>query len=191
MTAELNDQLARYRDQFAAIRDDASALIDGCSTEAFNTPPEPERWSAGQCFAHLIAASDPLVYAIDEALATAEAQGPYGEGPFEYGPISQLFIASMQPDPAVSIPAPGSYTPDDERRDPAEVRDAFVNLQDRLIHCVERAPGLDISRIRVGSPAMPWFQLPVGAWFEATAAHERRHLQQAERALDAVPSSVS
>ena len=190
-TKNLSDELAAYRDRFAEIRDEAAALIDECSADTFNAAPDPGRWSVGQCFEHLIKAGDPLAYAIDEALTKAETQGPYGDSPFAYGLVSRLFIWSLQPDAPISMPAPGSYTPDDKPLDPAAVRASFVDLQDRFIHCIERAPGLDIARIKVGSPAMSWFRLPVGAWFAATAAHEQRHLQQAERALNAVQSSTS
>ena len=46
------------------------------------------------------------------------------------------------------------------------------------------ANGLDLERIRVRSPAVPLIKLSLGAAFEIQAAHERRHLLQAEQLLD-------
>ena len=56
-------------------------------------------------------------------------------------------------------------------------RDRFAML--RCDADTERTQGLDLKRIRVTSSAAWWMRLSLGAWLNATAAHEERYLQQA------------
>ncbi|MGM0704566.1 MAG: DinB family protein [Bacteroidota bacterium] len=147
-------------------------------------PPAPGRWSPAQCLAHLNAAARPLVPALEACIFKAQRYGPYGEPPFRYGWLGRLFIASVDPESAIPIPAPPAFRPLPEP-DPQAVLDTFCDYQRRLAVCVARSQGLDWARVRVASPALPVLYLGIGAWFEATLNHERRHLQQAHRARGA------
>ena len=50
-----------------------------------------------------------------------------------------------------------------------------------LLEQIERAEGLDVSRMRMPSPFLKLMRLPLGAFLEALAGHELRHLKQARR----------
>lgn len=67
--------------------------------------------------------------------------------------------------------------------------DEFLALQDELAEHVNEAEGIDLRRLRLSSPAIPLLRISLGAWFEATLAHERRHLSQARRVLSTVRSN--
>lgn len=185
-----SSQLQTYRTQFAEAKQTAESLTADLSDEQFNRPPAPEKWSVGQCLDHLNEAGGLLVPRLEAAIERAQREGPFAEGPFRYGIFSRWFIRMMEPGSSMKLPAPSGYAPETESLDPEAVGTAFAELQDRLIACTERADGLDLRRIRVGSPVVAWLRLSLGAWLEATAAHQRRHLQQARRVLQALDVST-
>ena len=176
-----------YRAGFEALCNDARALWHDMTPGEALAAPGPGRWSPAQCLAHLNEAARPLVPALEARIFKAQRYGPYGAPPFRYGWLGRLFIASVAPESTVAIPAPPTFRPPPEP-DPESVLDTFCAYQRRLAVCVARSEGLDWARVRVASPALPVLYLGIGAWFEATLNHERRHLQQARMARRTAPA---
>lgn len=183
----LPDQLASYRQSFLAIKREAEDLTDGIPDEVLRMRPASDAWSVAECFDHLNTAGWLLLQRMEPVMAESKENGPYGTPPFEYGFFSRFFIWSMKPDSFFTFSSPSIYEPGPpETLHPNEVIVEFLALQEDLAGCITQAEGLDLRRIRVASPAVPLLRISLGAWFEAALAHERRHLEQARRALDAV-----
>ena len=90
----------------------------------------------------------------------------------------------MQPASRGTLSTPSVFEPQEAGTlYPLETINEFCGLQDQFSSCVVAADGLDLRRIRVPSPAFPLLRISLGAWFEATLAHEKRHLKQAQRVL--------
>ncbi len=186
-TTASSSQIEQYANRFRSVRAEAQSLVAGVSDEVLLRPPEPGRWSAAQCFDHLNTVGWLLLSRMERQINDAQEHGPFGEEPFRYGFVSRTMIWLMQPTSNVPIPAPSSYTPDAPFTLQAHtVVTEFLQLQDDLVDCVHRSKGLDLRRVRVPSPAAPILTISLGAWYEATIAHERRHLAQAESAVAAV-----
>jgi hypothetical protein len=186
----MHPQLDRYRCGFVDLKDDATTLVAETEAEALTARPDPETWSAVQCIDHLNTAGWLLLREMEAAIQNGQADGPYGEPPFEYGFVSRWFVRSMDPSSGWTFSAPSVFEPEAPNvLYPNEVVDEFLALQDQFSERVVDAQGLDLRRIRVASPAVPLLRISLGAWFEATLAHERRHLEQARRALKAVHSA--
>jgi hypothetical protein len=66
----------------------------------------------------------------------------------------------------------------------------FFHVQSKFLRQIERADGLDLSRVKVPMPVSRFFKLGLGAAFARTAAHERRHLAQARRVRSKIPHGV-
>jgi hypothetical protein len=187
----MHPQLDGYRTGFADLKKEASALVRDVDAPAMQHQPDPDVWSAAQCFDHLNTAGWLLLRSVEEAIQQGHAEGPYGEPPFEYGFVSRWFTRVLEPSSGWTFDAPSLFEPDAPGTlYPGEVVDEFVALQDQFADCVGAAEGLDLRRIRLGSPAVPLLRISLGAWFEATLAHERRHLEQARRALRTVTQSA-
>lgn len=183
----MHPQLDGYRTGFADLKDEATALVRDVDADTMRRRPTPDLWSAAQCFDHLNTAGWLLLRSVEEAIQQGHAEGPYGEPPFQYGVVSRWFVHVLEPSSGWTFDAPSLFEPDaPETLYPDEVVDEFLALQDQFADYVEAAEGLDLRRIRLGSPAIPLLRVSLGAWFEATLAHERRHLAQARRALQAV-----
>lgn len=186
----MHDQLQHYRTCFFQRKDKALSLRDGVEAEFLTTRPDSETWSVAQVFDHLNTAGWLLLRALEDAVQTGQEKGPFGSPPFRYGFISRWFVRLMQPSSRWSFTAPSVYEPDTpERLHPGESVKEFCVLQEQFADCVILAEGLDLRRLRVASPAFQFLRISVGAWFEATLAHEERHLEQAERILQSLDAN--
>lgn len=186
----MHPQLENYRSGFRDLKEEATTLVADVDSELLRTHPDPEMWSAVQCIDHLNTAGWLLLQSMERAIQRGQAEGPYGEPPFEYGFVSRWFVRVLKPSSDWTFDAPSLFEPDAPNTlYPGEVVDEFLALQDQLSECVVDAEGLDLRRIRLASPAIPLLRLSLGAWFEATLAHEHRHLGQARRVLNTLRSS--
>lgn len=186
-TTTLPPQLATYRRGFLDRRDEARDLSDGVDPARLAVVPDDESWSVAQIFDHMNTAGWLLLNEIEREIGDARDDGPFGEPPFEYGFISQWFVRSMKPSSGWTFTAPSLYEPESSATlHPDEAVQEFVALQEDFANCLPMTHGLDLRRIRISSPAVPLLRISLGAWFEATLAHERRHLQQARDVLDRV-----
>jgi hypothetical protein len=183
----MHSQLEDYRSGFADLKDEATALVAGVDADTMQARPGPEQWSAAQCFDHLNTTGRLLLRSMETEVQQGRDEGPFGDPPFEYGFVSRWFVRSMTPSSGWTFSAPSAYEPDAPTvLSSGETVDEFLGLQDQFMECVEAAEGLDLRRLRLPSPAVPLLRISLGAWFEATLAHEQRHLEQARRALDTV-----
>ncbi len=180
----MHPQLEDYRSRFRSMKEEATVLTADVDEDTLRTRPTPETWSVAQIFDHLNTAGWLLLTPLERAIQTGREDGPYGEPPFQYGFVSRWFVRSMQPSSGWTFTAPSVFKPAPSKTLYAkETIEDFRSLQDQFAGCVADAEGLDLRRIRVSSPAVPLLRISLGAWFEATLAHEERHLRQAERVL--------
>jgi len=180
----MHTQLDEYRSGFQTLKDEATTLVADVDEGRLRRPPDTETWAVVQIFDHVNTAGWLLLNSLEQAIQDGRENGPYGEPPFEYGFISRWFVRSMQPSSGWTFTAPSVFEPETpETLYADEAVEEFLALQDQFASCVVDAEGLDLRRIRVASPAVPLLRISLGAWFEASAAHQRRHLEQAQDVL--------
>lgn len=176
-------QLQECQEQFEALKEEARVLVNGMSSEAFNWQPEPGRWSVGECMDHLNTLGSLMLPKLDAAIAQGHAKGLTGDGSFTYGWLGRWWIRTLQPSSRRRIKTPRIFEPSASMLDKETVLAAFLTLQNDLIKRLHAADGLDLRRVKAPSAAYAWLRLPIGVWFESTAAHEERHLAQARRVV--------
>ena len=181
---QLAEKLRRYRTQFSEISAEAADLTEGLTEEQFNWKPKRDRWSVGQCIDHLNTAGYMLLPRLEIAIREGRENGVIGEPPFHYGFVSRWFIRFNEPSSSFKMKTFNVYAPATSSRLKKEstIR-RFAELQNELTTRVEEAHGLDLRKIKVPSPVSSLLRLNLGAWFEATVAHERRHLKQAREVM--------
>jgi hypothetical protein len=173
-------ELELYQDQLLSIRQDAEGLISGLTESQFNWRPAPDRWSMAQCFDHLNVTARLFIPEVDRAMAAARSKGLRSNGPFVYSLFERLFLMFSEPPPKVRFRAPRSFRPSGDKR-LADVRQSFLECQDRLGDQLREADGLDLRRVRLRSPGFPPLRWSLGMTFAITLAHERRHIWQARQ----------
>ena len=171
---------AAFREIDGAFR----ALAGPLSPAQFNWKPGPDRWSVGQCMDHLNGIAARYLPQLEALVARG---GPAGEPPFRYGRRGRLFIAGTGTG-AKKAKTLRAMEPAQSDLDRDAVVDTFHANTERFLGVIERARGLDLAGIRTRSPFMPplpFLTFELGAVLEATAGHERRHLDQARRVTEA------
>lgn len=168
-------------------REAARSVAEGLSGAALRRRPDPGAWSVAECLDHLVRTGEAYYPGIDRALDRAREEGLRSEGPFSRGFLGRWLVRGMEPPPSLKVPAPAAFRPDPpedvstEADDPLE---RFLEHQDELARRVREADGLDLEAVTVRSPVLSFLRINLYAALAYLAAHQRRHLWQARRAVD-------
>ena len=184
-------ELKKVQRELAAIEVKARELVAGVSQEQLWQRPSPESWSIGECLAHLNIVGQLYLKNKEAAVAAGWVEGKTGTGPFRYSPFFRLFLWYEEPPPRKKLipfklgnAAPEMFAPPAQPNE--KVFEEFITLQEEMMVLSEKADGLDLSGIKMSSPAAQRFRMSLIEAFGGTLAHERRHLWQAERAKEAI-----
>jgi hypothetical protein len=184
---ELIPELQQRRREFEASKTEARGLVAGLSHAQFNYRPAPDRWSVAECLVHLNTVAK-VFPAIDRTIAAAQARGWTSAGPFRYGWVANWMVRTFEPPVRRRFRAPKMFrpAPPPAAGYPAsDVLAEYVAVRDQLLERVRRANGLDLRRAVVVSPANRLVRMSLGAYLAFLAAHDRRHLWQAQRVREA------
>lgn len=170
--AELNDATERAR-----------RLVEQVDGRRFTVRPDPSRWSAAECLAHLSISSEEMLPALREAIDKAPRGGRPHKVKMDWlGAVMRWFL---EPPVRSRVKANARFVPRAVRAK-AETLAEFTAYQQKLIETLHDARGLDVAGIRVVSPFDRRVKYNLYSAFRIIAAHERRHLWQAERAVAAL-----
>jgi len=167
----------------------AESLTYGLSDEQFNWQPATGSWSIGQNLAHLNIVNGLDLAPISAAIAAGHTRHLTGEGPFAYGMLVRRFVAGVEPlgsSPSANrkFKAPGKYVPSDNH-DVANTLAEYRRISTDMRELARSAAGLNLARVKTPILALPTclqgvYKMPLGARLAVLAAHDRRHLWQAE-----------
>lgn len=173
-------ELEEFQKQFEAIGQQAKTLTLGLSEAQFNWRPNTEAWSIEECLAHLIIVGHTEVRLLEKAIQDGRARGLTGSGPFRYGWIERTILRQTEPPVRRRFSSPRRFRPVHGQPVTA-VLPTFVHLQSQFAQLARQADGLDLARVKVATPMTRLMKFSLGATLAQTAAHERRHLDQARR----------
>ncbi|MEO1088599.1 MAG: DinB family protein [Acidobacteriota bacterium] len=180
--AFLNDRIAA----FEAARAQCEALAAGLDETSANRQPRPGKWSPAENLAHLSLVAAGYFPRLDKALVTGRAKGRTGAAPFERKSfIGGLLIRILDPAKKTKLKAPGAFKPSQSSLDWGATQRQFHADIDRFIELAHAADGLDLDRCRLPTPIAPWPRLTAAEAFTVHSLHIPRHLDQAQRAIDA------
>lgn len=188
--AHVEPEIADYVRQVNAIRQDARALVDGLGDDAFNRQPEPGRWSAGQCLEHLNATYRAMLPRMQEAAQTVRASGRRAKGPTRHAFLIRWFIKDMEPPVKRPYRTGSAFVPPSGLARGAVLAE-FLRLHDELLVLLERVNGYDLGAAAVRSPFAGWLKYKLGSAIAIQTAHDRRHLWQARKAVEAFGRSAN
>jgi hypothetical protein len=148
--------------------------------EFFWQPNEGRRWSIALCLDHLTMANTVYGAAIRGAVETARLKGWTRSGPAAPGFFGRKFVASLEPPVKRRTFAPGKIKPR-----PSTSRDAILRgyhqAHDEIRQLIREAATIDINRATFQNPFLALIKVKVATAFNVIAAHDRRHLWQAEQ----------
>jgi hypothetical protein len=146
--------------------------------------PMPGVWSIGECLEHLVVTAEEFYQQMRPVLArgprVASAAGAAaGSGAWRPSLAGRLILKALDPMARRRVRTPQILQPSPVPR-PA-LLEAFLVAQEELIAMMHAADGLDLTRLRLHSPAGACIRIHMGDAFEMLICHAERHLAQAER----------
>lgn len=174
--------------QFAACSAEARSLAALGEAQG-RWRPAPDRWSVAECLAHLAKTArqyEPGLLAAVRAARARARRAPPGGAAFRPGWFGRRMVATMEPVEAGRgrLKAPASFAPPGGVT-LAHAARAFEESQAMLDGVLAAADGFDLRSARLRSPVTPLLRLSLGTALAMLAAHERRHLAQARRVVEA------
>jgi len=182
-------------DELKANGDRAVAIAGSLTPSQLWERPRPKRWSVGECLDHLVRAGDAYLEVIDEAVTHARpAEHADAARKPQPNVLERILLHGLEPPARLRIPAPARIRPRrphsaveparSENDDPTDPRVRFQEKRQDYARRLEAAEGLDLGAVDVRSPFVPVVRISLDTAFRIVCGHERRHLEQAEKALE-------
>ena len=174
--------------QFNNATDRARAVVAALSPDALMRRPATDDWSPAECLTHLSLTAYIFKPLLDQAIDAARAHGVRGAGPYRMDLLGRVMRWIMEPPYRVRTKSAPTVAPV-EVGPPERVLPAFLAAQDVLIESLDAADGVALDRTTIISPFNRRLRYNLLSMFAILAAHERRHLWQAERASAAAAAN--
>lgn len=154
--------------------------MQGHDAELLRQAPAEGAWSALQCLSHLNITSETYLPLLTSALEKAPPAS--WRDRFGIGFLPRLLLWMLEPPYRQKTKTIPSWEPQ-AAGDPKSVFASFERLQGELLKVMGQFDGKALDQVTLVSPFDKRLKYNVLAAFRILAAHQRRHLWQAERAL--------
>ena len=160
-------------------------LVRSTDGRIFTVRPTPRDWSAAECLAHLSLSTEQFLPVLQKAIEDAHAKGLTSTRKPAMDVIGRTLRWFLEPPIRKRVKTAGRFVPRSARAK-AEAFGEFAALQSKLVDAMHAAEGLDMRKIKIASPFDRRVKYNLYSAFRILIAHQRRHLWQAERAVEAV-----
>lgn len=157
----------------------AWTLVQSTDGRLFTVRPTPLSWSAAECLAHLSISSELFVPVLRAALERARRSGKRRGARMDL--LGRILAWFLEPPIRRRMKTSAPFVPKSTRAK-ADAFGEFASLQEKLIDLVRDAGDADL-RVKIVSPFDRRVRYNLLSAFHIVAAHERRHLWQAEQAV--------
>jgi len=169
--------------QFTAICTRFKALVSSAGQDLCATPPAPRSWSAVQCLQHLNLTSDIYFPIWQQVIAAAGPRKTELNAPYRTDFWGRLLAWILEPPPRIRSKTLAHFEPL-QCNDVVQVLEGFCDRQNRIIAALHRCRGRAIDEVKFASPVDARIRYSIWSSFVVTAAHQRRHLWQADYAIE-------
>ncbi len=177
-TAALRSDLQRLAEHIFKLKHEASELFRSTTAEQWLWSPDRNTWSMALIVEHLNSVARQGLPRLEETVARTRTEGALSEVVPRYGLFDRFFIRLLSPNPPFQVPVPTIYIPQPSGDPVAEIGPEFLEALDRASACIRAANGLDLTKLKMKSPANPLIRLTLGAWLEGIVAHNDYHWLQ-------------
>ena len=181
-TIERARTLDELETQFTAFETQAQALVASTGAELCSTPPTAGSWSAAKCLQHLNISADAYFPVWQQIIANAGPRKAEMNAPYRTDLWRRLLSWILEPPPRIRSKTPNRFEPVASET-VESVLSGFLERQQRILATLHRCRGRAIDQVRMASPVDPRIRYSIWSSFLIVSAHERRHLWQAEQAV--------
>jgi hypothetical protein len=176
----MHPQLETVVAEFESARQRLHRLAETVPEEHWAQRPDPDRWSIGECVAHLNLSSVAYLPLLKDGLARARQMG--GSAPRRYRRdfLGWMLWKAIGPPARFKAQASAPFLPA-AGQPPALLIAEFDRLQEEQIACVQAGDGLPLSRVKIVSPFAARISYNLFACLTILPRHQHRHLWQAEQ----------
>jgi hypothetical protein len=182
----MHPDLQRALDQLNDVGAKYEHLIQS-NTARINDRPKNGGWSIGECIDHVNTIARELVGPMKKTIDGAKSQGKLSAAPHKPGFLGKYMTRSMEPPVKKKMKTQKLYEPKSNFSAEQLLQD-YRTSHDQLKQLVVEADGVNITKVKMASPAWKLLKINLGDWFLFTASHERRHLWQAEQVAKGLKS---
>jgi len=177
----LPPDLQRILDDINAADRAADVIAAACSDEQFHwRPREGQGWSIGECLDHLATINVVYGNAIRQGIQNARTRGWTRRAAAAPGFFGSLFVKSLEPPVTRRLRAPANTRPGPQRSRDATLA-AYHAAHEQIRAMVADAAEIDANRACFVNPFIRVLRVRVSTGLSVIAAHDRRHLWQAEQ----------
>jgi hypothetical protein len=168
--------------QFAAISARIQTLVASAGAEMCARPPAVGSWSAAECIEHLSLSADAYFPVWQQVIATAGPRKAEMNAPYAIDFWGRFLSWILEPPARIRSKTPVPFQPIDCGTID-EVLSRFLERQERIVGALRRCRGRAIDEVKMASPVDSRIKYSIWSSFVVNAAHQRRHLWQAEQAI--------
>jgi hypothetical protein len=186
MVSPTPTQLSRWRQELHEVEQQVRLDLARLTAEQFNWRPAEGKWSVAECIDHLALVTGLMLEKAKPALEKARAEGKTGQGPYRYSMMGGWFVKMMEQPGKRPLPSPKNFAPGSSLKQ-AEVLARYGEVMKDFAETMETSYRLPLDRLKAASAAQGggWIKFNIAAWYAATLAHNRRHVAQAKRVMEA------
>ncbi len=178
----MHPELQVVIEEFESASSRLHALGDKVPAERWAERPGPDRWSIGECVAHLNLTSTAFLPMLRGALDEARRSGHAARPHYRRDLLGWLLWRSMGPPVKRRFKTAAPFVPRADRT-VAELVSEFERLQAEQIAVTRQADGLPIDRVKIASPFNTRLRYNLFSALSILPRHQHRHLWQAEQNL--------
>jgi hypothetical protein len=177
----LPPDLQEILDQIDAADRAGADLAAGVTDEQFHWRPHAGAgWSIAQCLEHLAIMNRHYGGAVRSGIDEGRRRGLKRDGPAHPSFFGRRFIRSQEPPAKIKVKAPKvGRSPQNKPRE--EIMRAYHEAHDFVRQLIRDAAAIDLNRSTFQNPFISFIRMRVGTGLAILAAHDRRHLWQAEQ----------
>ena len=176
------EQIQTLKNELNNVSEAAKKIFAEHSNDQLMRRPSSGGWSAAECLAHLTITGNKTMEEMEAATAKALRESIHSNAPYKLDITGKLFLKILEPPVRFKAPAPPAFIPDAPANGVAALED-FLRFQHRALNALETASAISMVNVDVTSPASAHIKYNLYSAFRITAAHERRHIWQIEKAL--------
>lgn len=158
----------------------AWTLVQSTDGRLFTVRPKAQSWSAAECIAHLSISTDMFLPVVRKAIDEGRKKKKKPHTP-KMDLLGRVLAWFLEPPIRKRVKTSAPFVPKSTRAK-AEAFGEFASLQEKLIDLLREAREADF-QTKIVSPFDKRVRYNLLSAFRIVAAHERRHLWQAEQAI--------
>ena len=180
---QTNELIQKLQEQTENFLKEAISEWQMMPSEILLKQPAANKWSAAQCLEHLNSYGRYYLPAIEMAIKSSKKKGQKPLETFATGWLGNYFTNLMKPsDKMKKMAAPKEHTPI-INLDVVKVVAEFIDQQEKMLKLLEDAKSISLSDTKVAISIAKFVKLKLGDVFLFLAAHNERHILQAEKAF--------